>query len=172
MQALTNLTKINNIGNCFNIIHSDTTHEPFNYNNDFKPSLEIRDVPKEDLELYGSDFSARSYYSTVASFRELANFFKFLKENNIYDNTKIIITSYHSGYFNPSIFNEKGMEEFKVFNAMMFVKDLNSRGKIISNGAFTTIADIPFLATKHLDKAKNPFTKKLLQTIIKIMAFI
>ena len=162
LQALTNLTKINNIGNCFNIIHSDTTHEPFNYNNDFKPSLEIRDVPKEDLEFYGSDFSARSYYSTVASFRELANLFKFLKENNIYDNTKIIITSDHSGYFNPSIFNEKGMEEFKVFNAMMFVKDLNSRGEIISNGAFTTIADIPFLATKHLNKAKNPFTKKII----------
>ncbi|WP_277875176.1 hypothetical protein [Brachyspira aalborgi] len=36
------------------------------------------------------------------------------------------------------------MEEFKVFNAMMFVKDLNIRGEIISNGAFTTIADIPF----------------------------
>ena len=54
------------------------------------------------------------------------------------------------------------MEEFKVFNAMMFVKDLNSRGEIISNGAFTTIADIPFLATKHLNKAKNPFTKKII----------
>ncbi len=26
------------------------------------------------------------------------------------------------------------MEEFKVFNAMMFVKDLNIRGEIISNG--------------------------------------
>lgn len=54
------------------------------------------------------------------------------------------------------------MEEFKVFNAMMFVKDLNSRGEIISNDAFTTIADIPFLATKHLNKAKNPFTKKII----------
>ena len=54
------------------------------------------------------------------------------------------------------------MEEFKVFNAMMFVKDLNSRGEIISNGAFTTIADIPFLATKHIPNIKNPFNNKLI----------
>ena len=162
LQAYTNLTKINESGNCFNFIHSDTTHEPFNYNSDYKPSLEIKDVPEEDLEFFGGDFSARSYYSTVASFRELANFFKFLKENEIYDNTKIIITSDHSGYFNPSVFNENGMEEFKVFNAMMFVKDFNSRGRIIENEDFMTIADIPFLATKHLDEAKNPFTGNII----------
>ena len=162
LQAYTNLTKINKDGNCFNIIHCDTTHEPFNFNSDYKPSLEIRDVPEEDLEFFESDFSARSYYSTAASFRELANFFKFLKENEIYDNTKIIITSDHSGYFNPSVFNENGMEEFKVFNAMMFVKDFNSRGNIIENGDFMTIADIPFLATKHLREAKNPFTGNII----------
>ena len=163
LQALTNLTKINEDENCFNFIHSDTTHEPFNYNSDYKPSLEIKDVPEEDLEFFENDFSARSYYSTVASFRELSNFFKFLKENDIYDNTKIIITSDHSGYFNPSIFNEKEMREFKVFNAMMFVKDFNCRGSIISNGDFMTIADIPFLATKHLlNEAKNPFTGNII----------
>ena len=162
LQAYTNLTKINEDGNCFNIIHCDTTHEPFNFNSDYKPSLEIRDVPEEDLEFFESDFSARSYYSTAASFRELANFFKFLKENEIYDNTKIIITSDHSGYFNPSVFNENGMGEFKVFNAMMFVKDFNSRGNIIENGDFMTIADIPFLATKHLGEAKNPFTGNII----------
>ena len=162
LQAYTNLTKINESGNGFNIIHCDTTHEPFNFNSDYKPSLEIKDVPEEDLEFFESDFSARSYYSTAASFRELANFFKFLKENEIYDNTKIIITSDHSGYFNPSVFNENGMEEFKVFNAMMFVKDFNSRGNITENGDFMTIADIPFLATKHLDEAKNPFTGNII----------
>lgn len=107
-------------------------------------------------------FFARSYYSTVASFREISTLFKFLKENNIYDNTKIIITSDHSGYFNPSIFNEKGMQEFKVFNAMIFIKDFNRRGSIISNGDFMTVADIPFLETKHLNEAKNPFTGKII----------
>ena len=36
------------------------------------------------------------------------------------------------------------MEEFKVFNAMMFVKDLNIRGEIISNG-------VDIIISKHSD---------------------
>lgn len=162
LKALSNLTKIHDFGNYFNIIHSDSTHEPFNYNNDYKVSLEIREVPKEDMEYFESDFSARSYYSTAASFRELANFFKFLKENEAYDNTKIIIVSDHSGYFAPSIFNERNMQELKVFNSMLFFKDFNKRGSITSNGVFATIADVPFLSAKHLINPKNPFTGNII----------
>ena len=162
LQALTNLTIINETGNCFNIFHSDITHDTANYNNDYKANIELKDVPEEDMEYYGHENSARSYYATVASLKELSAFFKFLKENDVYDNTQIIITSDHSGYFNPSIFNEKGMEEFKVFNSMMFIKDFNKRGSIISNGEFMTIADVPFLVTKHLTEAKNPFTGKII----------
>ena len=162
LQALTNLTTINESGNYFNIIHSDSTHEPFNYNANFIPSLNIEDIPEEELKYFGSDFSARTYYATVASFRELANFFKYLKQNQVYDNTKIIIVSDHSGYFNPSVFNKNDMEEFKVFNSMLYFKDLNSKGDIISNNTFMTIADVPYLASKHLDNPKNPFTGKII----------
>ncbi|CRF33180.1 inner membrane protein [Brachyspira suanatina] len=162
LQALTNLTKINENGNYFNIIHSDTTHEPFNYNSNFIPSSKIENVPDEDMKYFGSDFSARSYYSTVASLRELANFFKYLKENNVYDNTKIIIVSDHSGYFSPSIFDKNDMHIFKVFNSMLYFKDLNSKGNIISNNTFMTVADVPYLASKHLDNPTNPFTGKII----------
>lgn len=162
LQALTNLTKINNDGNYFNIIHSDTTHEPFNYNTNFIPSLKIEDIPDDELKYFGSDFSARSYYSTAASFRELANFFKTLKQNQIYDNTKIIIVSDHSGYFSPSVFDKNDMGQFKVFNSMLYFKDFNSKGDIITDDAFMTIADVPYLASMHLDNPKNPFTGKLI----------
>ncbi|WP_297249205.1 YidC/Oxa1 family membrane protein insertase [uncultured Brachyspira sp.] len=162
LQALTNLTKINENGNYFNIIHSDTTHEPFNYNSNFIPSSKIENVPDEDMKYFGGDFSARTYYATVASFKELANFFKYLKENNAYDNTKIIIVSDHSGYFSPSVFDENDMGGFKIFNAMLYFKDFNSRGEIVSNNTFMTIADVPYLAVKHLDNPKNPFTGKII----------
>ncbi|MDA0079444.1 YidC/Oxa1 family membrane protein insertase [Brachyspira hyodysenteriae] len=162
LQALTNLTKINEEGNYFTIIHSDTTHEPFNYNTNFIPSLNIQDIPDEDMKYFGSDFSARSYYSTVASFRELSNFFKYLKENNIYDNTKIIIVSDHSGYFSPSEFDKNNMTGFKAFNSMLYFKDFNSKGNIVSNNTFMTIADVPYLAAKHLDNPKNPFTGQII----------
>ncbi|MCZ9894205.1 sulfatase-like hydrolase/transferase [Brachyspira hyodysenteriae] len=162
LQALTNLTKINEEGNYFTIIHSDTTHEPFNYNTNFIPSLNIQDIPDEDMKYFGSDFSARSYYSTVASFRELSNFFKYLKENNIYDNTKIIIVSDHSGYFSPSEFDKNNMTGFKAFNSMLYFKDFTSKGNIVSNNTFMTIADVPYLAAKHLDNPKNPFTGQII----------
>ena len=37
---------------------------------------------------------------------------------------------------------------------------IDSEIKIDTN--FMTIADTPYLATKHLDKAKNPFTKNII----------
>ena len=114
------------------------------------------------MKYFGGDFSARTYYATVASFKELANFFKYLKENNAYDNTKIIIVSDHSGYFSPSVFDENDMGGFKIFNAMLYFKDFNSRGEIVSNNTFMTIADVPYLAVKHLDNPKNPFTGKII----------
>ncbi|MBW5410562.1 hypothetical protein E6A50_09295, partial [Brachyspira hampsonii] len=162
LQALTNLTVINEKGNYFNIMHSDSTHEPFNYNTNFIPSLNIETLPEEEVKYFGSEFSARSYYATVASFRELANFFKYLKQNKVYDNTKIIIVSDHSGYFSPSIFDENDMEGFKVFNSMLYFKDFDSRGDIVSNNTFMTIADVPYLAVKHLNNPTNPFTGKII----------
>ena len=163
LQALTNLTAINENGNYFNIIHSDSTHEPFNYNTNFIPSLKVETIPDDQLKYFGSDFSARTYYATVASFKELANFFKYLKQNKVYDNTKIIIVSDHSaGYFYPSVFDENDMGEFKGFNSMLYFKDLNAKGDIVSNNTFMTIADVPYLASKHLDNPKNPFTGKII----------
>ncbi|WP_297298308.1 YidC/Oxa1 family membrane protein insertase [uncultured Brachyspira sp.] len=167
LQALTNLTKINETGNYFNIVHSDSTHEPFNYNSNFIPSINIEEVPNEDLEYFGGDFSARTYYSTVASFKELANFFNFLKENKVYDNTKIIIVSDHSAYFSPSVFDKNEMGMFKIFNSMLYFKDINSKGNIVSNNTFMTIADVPYLASKHLENPINPFTSKLITNDMK-----
>ena len=45
---------------------------------------------------------------------------------------------------------------------MMFVKDFNSRGNIAKNGDFMTIADMTYLATKHIPNIKNPFNNKLI----------
>ena len=172
LQALTNLTKINDKGSYFNIVHTDSVHDPFNYNDDYIPSLNIKKVSNEDLEYFGSDFSARSYYATVASLKELGSFFNFLKKNNIYDNSKIIIVSDHSGYFNPSIFNEKKAGHLRVYNSMLLFKDLNSRGDIISNNTFMTIADVPYLASKHLNNPINPFTGNIITNDYKYTNYI
>ena len=55
---------------------------------------------------------------------------------------------------------------------MLLFKDLNSRGDIISNNTFMTIADVPYLASKHLNNPINPFTGNIITNDYKYTNYI
>ncbi|TXJ48884.1 hypothetical protein [Brachyspira aalborgi] len=48
------------------------------------------------------------------------------------------------------------------FNPLLAFKDLHTQGNIKIDSNFMTIADAPFLATKHIPNIKNPFNNKLI----------
>ena len=86
-----------------------------------------------------------------------------MKENNIYDNTKIIIVSDHGdGRINTTIFKDKNISFINTYNALLMYKDFNSKGEIKIETNFMTIADTPYLATKHIPNIKNQFNNKLI----------
>ncbi len=117
------------------------------------------------MAIYKDDYSVRHFYANVAAMNILTNFINFLKENNIYDNTKIIIVSDHGAPVNTT-----SLENIKFanwYNALLMYKDFNSKGEIKIDTNFMTIADTPYLATKHLDKAKNPFTENIITNYYK-----
>ncbi len=112
----------------------------------------------------GDKYSHTSYHLNMASLLLIGNFIDYLKQNNVYDNTRIIIVSDHGGLFinNPHK-NQFFNKVTGPFNPILFVKDFNATGVYKTNNSFMTNADVPLLALKDIvNKPKNPFTNNLL----------
>ena len=151
--------------NCINIIVNNITHEPPKQS-DIKILKKDFLIPLADTYCL-NEYTAEHFYANYLAHEECAKFFRFLKENNCYDNTRIIIAGDHGRY---SI-RTKDMTFLKDFEGtgfrpeemipLLMVKDFDSgEGGLKMDNTFMTLADIPFLAVKDLDEAlqKNPFS--------------
>lgn len=104
----------------------------------------------------------RLYHTTSAAIIRLVDWINYLKENDVYDNTRIIIASDHGNI--PEVkFDKNPLELHKelkyMTNALLLVKDFDSRGTIETDNSFMCNADVPYLATKDLiDNPCNPYT--------------
>lgn len=120
-------------------------------------------VPVENVTQFGPGGNDATYSSMVGIILRFTNFINFLKKNEIYDNTKIIIVSDHGMSRDTGTFDNKTQNfPFNKDNmtATLLVKDFSSRGKLKKDYTFMTNADTPALALKDIDgNALNPFTK-------------
>lgn len=106
--------------------------------------------------------AAVHYQSFTAAFKQIGKWLDFLKQNGVYDNTRIIIVSDH-GY--PVAVNDfKNFSNPKIpasYNALLMYKDFNASQELKTETAFMTNADTLFLAKEGLNLAEeNPFTHK------------
>ena len=105
------------------------------------------------------------YQSNMAAMIQLGKWFDYLRENGVYDNTRIIIVSDHGrnlGQLDDAIYHLIDGEDFysEYFRALLMVKDFNATGFTTSD-EFMTNADTPTLALSGLvDNPVNPFTGK------------
>lgn len=117
----------------------------------------------DGIELKMEDESHVSHYHVnVATMIKLGEWLEFLKENDVYDNTKIIFVSDHGAWLNQideQIFNIDGTEiDTERFRPLLMVKDFNAEGFEVSD-KFMTNADVPTIALKGtIDNPVNPFT--------------
>ena len=108
--------------------------------------------------------NSAGYYTNTVSLLALSRWFNYLKENGVYDNTRIIIVSDHGmgygenateGYDNVSLVNNNKDN----YHALLLVKDFNTSGEITTDMTFMTNADVPTLALEGIvENPKNPFT--------------
>ena len=108
------------------------------------------------------------YQASVRALLELGEYFDFLREQGVYDNTRIIIVSDHgfdAGHFDDYLINTGDREvDLECYNCMLMVKDFGSTGFSI-NSDFITNADTPYIATEGIiDGAANPFTGREFET--------
>ncbi|MDR0526493.1 MAG: hypothetical protein LBG79_01535, partial [Spirochaetaceae bacterium] len=163
LDILPEITGITNTEkNTYTALVNDLTHEPAFFQ---APDY----VPVNTVTNKGSSPFAEEdhYHANMAALLLLGKWFDFLQQNDVYDNTRIIIVSDHGWYINsalPNNFVLPNGSSFLNFNPLLMVKDFKNNGQpdggITTDTAFMTQADVPFLAAKDITEAENPFTHK------------
>ena len=194
LKHLSSLTDIRSEGkNTFLSLANETTHalvlldgpeyDPGISNPSFESEHPIRYAADgSELDIRSSDARVRAQYDVnIASFIQLGKWFDFLRENGVYDNTRIILVADHSyplGLFGfdlrekyGDILTTRGNGEpwwnTMGFNPLLMVKDFNARGFTTDN-TFMTNADTPVIAFSELvEDPVNPFTGKPINDDVK-----
>lgn len=186
---LRGITKaVDNDQNTFFMMSNDTTHEPQMLKEPEYLPAPVIDNSKFDEEhnpRYDEDGNELPmtnkktifhYQVNMAAMTKLGEWFDYLRANDVYDNTRIIIVSDHG----HDIINGKGYKPNKLkyvnddgedsvlnimtFNSILLVKDFDSEG-LTTDKTLTTNADVPAMATRGLiQNAENPFTHNKLTT--------
>lgn len=111
------------------------------------------------------------YHANMISFMQLGKWFDHLKENGVYDNTRIILVSDHGSgvgqFMQIGEDNGNSLLDLEYYYPLLMVKDFNSDEFTTSN-EFMTNADVPTLSvTGLLDTPINPFTGNKISNALK-----
>ena len=162
LDSIKDLINIEEKGNNYNILHNNTTHEPHYFLPSLIPTVNSNYIDTNDLKIYKDTNSVKHFYANAASMKSVAKIIDFLKQNDIYNNTKIIIISDHGYRVNSKYFDKPNMKFIALYNALLMYKDFNSKGRLTINTNFMTVADMPYLATRHIKGIKNRFNNKII----------
>ncbi len=182
LENLSEITEIANEGNTFLMMDNNATHalnffqEPDYVINDFIDNAEYDLANTDRFTVNGVTLRVESYeeygaYQTnMAVMLRLADWFDYMRENGVYDNTRIILVSDHgyvywqlNGYELPDLTDSaynymQGSSE--LYYPLLMVKDFDADG-FTTNEEFMTNADTPTLAVQGIiDDPVNPFTGK------------
>ncbi len=131
--------------------------------NETPHNVELLNPPYYDQVVKHSDsvgYETMLYHVNAASYITVAAWLDYLREQNCYDNTRIIIVSDHSlgmGIKEFEKFNEGDPAEG--LNCILLYKDFNSNNPYHVDETLMTNADTIFLAKKDLPVSDiNPFT--------------
>ena len=170
LTLLTDLTKISDKKNntCL-IIQNSTTHEPCLFQ---LPDYKLKSVVDNSNYKTAADGHIKMeteqqqshYHANMVSLLALGKWFDFMRKNEVYDNTRIIIVADHGrglGQFNNMLLKNPEID-VEWCNPLLLVKDFNSKDFTVSN-EFMTNADTPSLAVEKLiQNPRNPFTGKII----------
>ena len=157
LDYLTQLTKFESSKGEALLITNDIAHK-YGY---LEPStLKPTSLP---VSLGSTIYSNNDYYHTNAAlYLKLGDWFDYLKANNAYDNTRIIIVADHGAGIEGLIPREPLSipgENREKYNPLLLIKDFNQKGPLLIDDSFMTNADVPVLALQGINNNPvNPFT--------------
>ena len=166
--AITSISNDSNSGS-FVLMANETTHEPellaepeYSLTN-FVDNTSFDELNQDRFNLENMSITINTpeamgqYSSQVAAFMALGNWFDYLREQGVYDNTRIILVSDHGA---SSICFNDALDDNNLyrFNCLLMVKDFGDTGFTVSNELMVN-AEVPYIAVNNLiDNPVNPFT--------------
>lgn len=182
LQNLSSITKITGEDtNTFLLMANDITHQPVLLQRpEYVPAQRVDNTQFDaqgtnrvsadgkTLNIFSTEQMAY-YHTNMAALIQLGNWFDYLRENDVYDNTRIILVSDHGrGLFHLEDLIIDITDDFsaslELFFPLLMVKDFNSEGFVTSE-VFMTNADVPTLAFADLiEDPVNPFTGKAINS--------
>ncbi len=153
LDSMDKISSVDERGNTFKFLHNHTTHSPYaidkdgNLTNDY-PDPEVKDYSR----------GRAPYYSAKASFRAVSNWIEWLKDEGIYDNTKIILVSDHGNNLGHDPmkrddfdFNEISDIDYTRSHILLMVKDFGEKGNFKSDDRFMSNGDLASIICSGLD---------------------
>ncbi len=180
---MANMTKISSDKkNTFLFLANDTTHDPMLLQTpDYVPSATVdnEEYDKAHADRFTVDgvtlkmetqYQMIHYHANMAALLRIGEWLDYLRDNNVYDNTKIILVADHGSLninhldgfwldeYEDETANINDLRNTEGYYPLLMVKEIGSR-EFTTSDEFMTNADVPTLATNGLIKDPvNPFT--------------
>lgn len=167
---------MNNAATHFHQLLQEPEYEPRQEvdNTEFDEAHPVR-YDQDGRELVMDNAYQLSHYqSNMAALRQVGKWIEYLKENGVYDNSRIIIVADHGRdlglcrqftkggrYYEGNASNEMDNVDYRdimLYNPLLMVKDFNEEG-FRTDETFMTNADTPSIALKGIvNDPVNPYT--------------
>lgn len=175
LEALPRMTRVTDEGaGTFSMLHNLTPHEPVLLQKpDYTPEMKVDNteydkthkidytIDGRTLELEGIS-QITHYHSNMAALIQVGNWLDYLREQDLYDNTRIIIVADHGApvsCLSDMRFGDGFYEDAMYYNPLLMVKDFDQNSPFRADYKFMTNADTPVIAFDSLiDDPVNPFT--------------
>lgn len=158
---LNRLTDFNAKKDQFIYMGNDVNHEPVFVESDLTTPC-LRTHPLWETVKTPEGIALTYLHVGLATCAQLSKWFDYLRQNGVYDNTRIVIVSDHGFPLlekEHKIFSNPQLPLF--CNSVLLVKDFNSTGSLKKDNTFMTNADAFFFAKEGLGLSeKNPYTGK------------
>ncbi len=181
LDSMENMTTITREGNNFLMMTSDLTHEVMLLQQpDYVPSMTVDNTAYDGRNPTRTDGQGNTitlatveqmkhYQSNMAALLLLGEWFDYLREQGVYDNTRIILVADHGQPLRQieELVMDDGSDKMKnveLYFPLLMVKDFANESEPVGVGTsneFMTNADVPTLATDGvIDNPVNPYTGK------------
>ena len=114
--------------------------------------------------LLAAEYMISHYHVNMAALMQLGDWFDYLRQNNVYDNTRIILVADHGRDLSIFDHDPDASHDIEFYMPLLLVKDFDAKGFTTST-EFMTNADVPALAMEGLiENPTNPYTGNPIDT--------
>lgn len=116
-----------------------------------------------DINRFDDPSTVQVYQTMLCATKVFGRYLQWFKDNNIYDNSKIIVVSDHGWHsHNPAFKHFSLQQEVAQFQTLLMVKDFNAKGAPVESNEFISNASVPGIVCEVIDGCKSPVSEQII----------